>query len=298
MHEMIRGRFLEALPRESWMASADRLAAEKKLKDMFFQVAWPSDSLGKTNWPMQATQLDGRVMEHSFLGNFILSKRVQVDGYFRDTVRQIDRMSWGDSSPLEVNAFYQSQQNGLFVAAAILQAPFFRHEAGSNARNFGAMGAILGHEMSHGFDATGRKYDERGELHDWWCEHTVTGYRERSKCFENLFDSYQIVGRHVKGEYTLNEDLADAGGITFAYAAFMHEEARNALDTRVFFTSFAQMYCDVQLKKPAIEHLLTDTHAPNKFRVLGALSQFKPFADAFQCPTGAPMAPLSRCELW
>ena len=108
----------------------------------------------------------------------------------------------------------------------------------------------------------------------------------------------QVAGRHVNGGYTLGEDSADSGGLKFAYEAFVKKQARSEEEKREFFASFAQTWCQVERKKSAVSGVLTDPHAPNKFRVIGGLSQFAPFAEAFQCPIGAPMAPAKRCELW
>lgn len=152
--------------------------------------------------------------------------------------------------------------------------------------------------MSHGFDDNGRQYDARGELHDWWSEDTLANFDKRSTCIADLFSTYSIDDRHVNGKYTLGEDIADAGGLKFSYQAFLKKEPRSQMDKRIFFTSFAQTWCSVQRRKSAVSSVLSDTHAPSKFRVLGGLSQFPGFADAFQCPAGAPMSPVKRCSLW
>ena len=266
---------------------------------MFFQVAFPTDKNGKSHWPRQTTVLEGHIRESDFLQNYIFTQKALADDYISALEgKSSDRMTWGDFVPLEPNAFYSPTQNGLFVSAGILQPPFLRSEPGSVARNFGSIGAILGHEMSHGFDETGRHFDAKGEVHNWWSEETVAKYRNRSKCFASLFDTYHVLGRQVQGENTENEDIADASGLKYAYKAFLHDVTPSALEKRIFFTAYAQMYCNVELKAEALQQVLTDTHAPSKFRVIGALSQFEPFAEAFGCPSGSPMAPHDRCSLW
>eukprot|EP00960_Hanusia_phi_P029156 747803-Hanusia_phi.AAC.3 len=296
MLEGIRSRFLENLKKEEWMSPDDRLAAQTKLEKMFFQVAWPTDKEDKADWPVETTDLDG-MLGPDFFTNFLVVNRKAVDRDFRKMKEAPKRRSWGGSTPTEVNAFYGPNNNGLWIPAGILQAPFF-DASNPDARNYGSIGSVLGHEMTHGFDDSGREYDERGSLHDWWHKETVEKFKERSSCVARLFDSYSVSYRHVNGNLTLGEDMADAGGLKFAYQAFMAAKQRQPEEQRVFFTAFAQTWCTVERKKGVLNQVLTDPHAPNKFRVLGALSQFAPFAEAFQCPRGSPMAPLERCDVW
>ena len=296
MLERVRAQFMDTLPTEEWMTEEDRAAAQDKLSAMFFQVAYPTDKDDKTHWPKDTYAMDGK-MGADFMTNYMLKERLALERDLSEISEKPDRRSWGGNSPLEVNAFYGSGANGLWIPAGILQSPFF-DASNSDARNYGSIGSVLGHEMSHGFDDNGRLYDKRGELHDWWSSTTVTNYEKRSMCIADLFSTYKVDGRAVNGNYTLGEDSADSGGLKFAYEAFVKKEPRSEKEKRVFFTSFAQTWCSVQRKKSAISSVLTDPHAPNKFRVLGGLSQFAPFADAFQCPVGAHMAPAKRCELW
>jgi membrane metallo-endopeptidase-like protein 1 len=296
MLELIRTQFYDTLPKEEWMAEEDRKAAQDKLQAMFFQVAYPTDKEDKIHWPQETFSMDGK-MTNDFMTNYMLGERLSIEKDFDEIAKAPNRRSWGGNSPLEVNAFYGSDANGLWIPAGILQSPFF-DAANSDARNFGSIGSVLGHEMSHGFDDNGRQYDARGELHDWWSQETVDRYKERSSCIADLFSTYTIAGRKVNGKYTLGEDIADAGGLKFSYQAFLAKQPRSAMEKRMFFTSFAQTWCSVQRRNSAVSSVLSDTHAPSKFRVLGGLSQFPGFAEAFQCPVGSPMAPEHRCSLW
>eukprot|EP00802_Teleaulax_amphioxeia_P007748 Tamp_07756.p1 GENE.Tamp_07756~~Tamp_07756.p1 ORF type:complete len:773 (+),score=207.08 Tamp_07756:340-2319(+) len=292
----VRARFDATLESEEWMSEEDRSAAQEKLRQMFFQVAYPTDKDDKPAWPSETTDLDGLIGK-DFFTNYMLTARLAVERDFEKIDEVPNRRDWGGSSPLMVNAFYGPNNNGLWIPAGILQSPFF-DAANSDARNYGSIGSVLGHEMSHGFDDNGRQYDARGELHDWWSDDTVAKYKTRSQCIADLFSTYSIGDRHVNGKYTLGEDIADAGGLKFSYNAFLKKQPRSMMEKRIFFTSFAQTWCSVQRRKSAVSSVLSDTHAPSKFRVLGGLSQFAPFAEAFQCPAGTPMAPVHRCSLW
>jgi len=301
MLEAIRAEFRGGLEAAEWMSPASRDAAKFKLSSMFFQVGVPTDKEGKVDWPDRIAALDGLVGPDYFY-NTEVSSRVAIERTMKDLTGKTNRRSWGGSTPLEVNAFYGPSSNGLWIPAGILQDPFFSFK-NSDARNYGAIGTILGHEMSHGFDDDGRQYDAKGELRDWWDAETVQGFKNRSGCISRLFDRYKVDGHQVNGRLTLGEDIADSGGIKFSYQAFLRAggaKGRSAADRRLFFASFAQNWCEVERTKSAVSSVLTDEHAPGKFRVIGGVTQFPPFADAFSCPPGAPMAPPPplRCELW
>lgn len=299
MLEEIRKEFRSALTQENWMDPQDREAAAAKLDSMFFQVGGPTDEQGKPDWPVQTTSLDGLLGPDMYQNDIIISRQ-SMDRALLKLTNVPKRRDWGSgNTPLEVNAFYGPDRNGLWIPAGILQAPFFDASL-PDSRNFGSIGSILGHEMSHGFDDHGREFDQRGELKDWWHPDTVKGYQSRASCYKDVFDRFTVKGRHVNGALTLGEDLADAGGIKFAHRAFLAKAPRTEADERIFFTSFAQTWCSVERAKAVESQMLSDPHAPGKFRVIGAMTQFPAFAKAFHCPTGSPMAPPTDkvCNLW
>jgi predicted metalloendopeptidase len=292
----IRAEFDEALAEESWMAPEDRKKAQYKLQHMFFQVGVPTDKDGKEHWPKKTEELDGK-MTDSLYKNECVAKRQAVERSLKQLTEVPNRRHWGGSTPLAVNAFYGPSNNGLWIPAGILQKPFFDEEMG-DARNYGAIGAVLGHEMSHGFDDNGRQYDANGELHDWWSPATVEGFKKGSQCISDLFSSFSVKGRHVNGDLTLGEDIADSGGLKFSFKAFTKDGGRTSAEKRLFFTAFAQVWCQVSRRKSAVAGMLSDPHAPAKFRVIGGLSQNPEFSEAFACPLGSPMSPADKCSLW
>jgi len=294
----VRKEFLQAIPHADWMTPKNRVDAAHKLKEMFFEVGIPTDKDNNVDWPERAHALDGK-LGPDYFRNGEVATRVSMDRALSKLTRHPQRRAWGGSTPLEVNAFYGPKSNGLWIPAGILQQPFFDYE-NSDAQNYGSVGTILGHEMSHGFDDDGRRYDARGEMKDWWEPATVEGFKKRSGCISSLFSTYKVMNKQVNGKLTLGEDIADAGGIKFAYRAFLAKKPRTDAEKRLFFVSFAQTWCEVDRKKSALNSVMTDEHAPGKFRVIGGLTQFSPFAEAFHCPAGAPMAPPEdqRCHLW
>jgi len=293
----IREQFGKSIPHADWMSESSRKAAKGKLDAMFFEVGIPTDKEGKVDWPARAEVLKGK-LGGNFYRNGEISTRVGMERSFNKLSQGVTRRSWGGSTPLEVNAFYGPESNGLWIPAGILQEPFF-DAAHTDAENYGSVGTILGHEMSHAFDDDGSQYDAEGQLRDWWDAQTVKGFKERSTCISGVFDKYKVLDKPVNGKLTLGEDIADAGGLKFSFRA-LTATPRTEAEKRLFFTAFAQTWCEVDRKKSAVNSVLTDEHAPGKFRVLGALTQFKPFAETFKCPQGSPMAPKdgSRCHLW
>lgn len=215
------------------------------------------------------------------------------------------RTRW-DMASTTVNAYYDRNKNGLFIPAAILQPPFF-NASFPFARNAGGIGSILGHEMTHGFDDQGRQYDGDGRLHKWWDAHTADAYDERAQCIADQYDTYTVSGGvHVNGQLTLGENIADSGGLKLAYAAAgLNGEERGEGDVNVdqgrkmFFAAFAQNWCGVEKGKSERAGVLSDVHAPRKWRVNGALANFEPFSDTFKCPVGSEMNRVGgRCLLW
>ena len=175
------------------------------------------------------------------------------------------------------------------------------------ARNDGSLGTICGHEMTHGFDDTGHLLDKNGDEKDWWDSKTFQEFDDRTACLTHQYDTYGnevpkwYKGAHVDGTNTLGENIADEGGMRFAFEAFQRshpKERRSMAEHRLFFTAFAQNWCENDRQDIAIDSLDSDEHSPAKYRVLGVLSNFKPFSQAFNCPVGTGMNPKKKCELW
>lgn len=181
--------------------------------------------------------------------------------------------------------------------------------------NYGSIGAVIGHEMSHGFDDEGRKYDASGRLTTWWSPKSAAAYEAKTKCFVDLYNSYKPrqISMHVKGNLTLGENLADTNGVKVAFHAFKNSRRNNSnisarapnlilaeelTNHQLFFVAYAQTWC-TRYRPEALKLLMmTDPHSPGKFRVRGPLSQNPDFARAFNCEVGTPYNPTSRCSLW
>uniref|UniRef100_A0A915BWX3 M13 family peptidase n=1 Tax=Parascaris univalens TaxID=6257 RepID=A0A915BWX3_PARUN len=229
---------------------------------------------------------------------------------FRRLLEPVDRSEFGISSST-VNAFYSSLKNGITFPAAILQAPLFDRSF-PKAVNYGAIGSVIGHEITHGFDDQGSQFDKEGNLADWWDNVTSKRFTERTKCIIEQYNGYSVpgTGLHINGRLTLGENIADNGGIKEAYHAYKryveklgHEEKRlpgleQYTNDQIFFISYAQTWCGHSKPEATIRQLLTDPHAPLRFRVNGVVVNQPEFANAFHCPVGSPMNPEKRCVVW
>mmetsp|Transcript_10779 Transcript_10779/g.25307 ORF Transcript_10779/g.25307 Transcript_10779/m.25307 type:complete len:694 (-) Transcript_10779:79-2160(-) len=301
MLDAIRDEFRDSLARTRWMDAGSRMAGQEKLDAMFFEVAYPDP------WPESVFRNEGQLNSDGpyatnvdIVGaNAVARARVRIN-------ESPQRSRWGESYPIVVNAFYSPSVNGLWVPAGIIQKPFYS-ENYTAARNYGALGTICGHEMTHGFDDTGHLRDKTGKEADWWDPKTFEEFDARANCLSDEYSRFgkedaRFDGKHVDGDYTLGENIADEGGMKFAYSAFRrtlpHQGRLSMAEDRLFFTAFAQNWCEVNRKKAIFDSLENDEHSPGKYRVLGVLTNFPPFAKAFNCPIGTKMNPPKQCELW
>jgi putative endopeptidase len=294
MLHRIRDQFQDDLLTVPWMEERTRSEATYKLGGMFFSVGFPS------TW----ADYSGLHLRGDFVEDGDRLYKWYIHHAFARLARAVERTRWGTVSPALVDAFYSYDKNGIFVPAGILQKPFFSTTY-RDARNYGAIGTILGHEMTHGFDDQGRRFNPEGRLGQWWSPEDRTAFKDRARCVEKLYAGYEVGGRKVNGQLTLAENIADIGGVKLAYRAMerlMQEKegagAPSATDRQLFFVAQAQNWCSKERPAAAALELLTDVHAPDKWRVNGPLSQVQEFAQVFQCPSGSPMNPFERCHVW
>ena len=212
-------------------------------------------------------------------------------------------------TPPTVNAYNNSVMNEIVFPAGILQPPYFDLTA-DDALNYGAIGAVIGHEMSHGFDDQGRKFDLYGNLKDWWTEADAKNYMERANCVEQQFSNFRVeeISMNQNGKLVLGESIGDLGGLKIAWLAFqkaLQGKPRPAdidgfTPEQRFFLGWAQVWGRKQTPEAMRQQILTDPHPLGRFRVNGPLSNMPQFAEAFHCNVGDAMvrAPEKRCQVW
>jgi endothelin-converting enzyme/putative endopeptidase len=286
---------LEAL---AWMDAPTRTMAEEKLSKIVNKIGFP------TKW----RSYEGLAIDR---GSFVHNLEHAVDFEMRRELKKVgqpvDKEEW-EMTPPTVNAYYEPTMNEMVFPAGILQPPFYAKPQ-SPALNFGAIGMVIGHELTHGFDDEGRQFDAAGNLRDWWSPAVATEFESRAKCVEKQFDGFVPVDdAHIKGKLTLGENIADLGGVKLAFATFERAEKERpstpAIDgftpEQQFFLGFAQGWC-ANYREEALRLLVaTNPHSPPKYRVDGPLSNLPEFASSFACKPGSPMVRPSgeRCEIW
>ena len=279
----------------SWMGDATRKEALAKLDAFDQKIGYPD------KWRDYSKLTIDR-------GAYVLDvQRANDFEYRRDLAKigkPVDRAEWGMSPPT-VNAYYSAQKNEIVFPAGILQPPFFDAKA-DDAVNYGAIGAVIGHEMTHGFDDQGRKFDAKGNQRDWWTPEDLKNYQQRSKCVEDQYDSYVYEGQHTNGKLVLGEATADLGGLGIAYRAYhMSREGKTAAakidgltDDQRFFLAWAHVWAANIRPEFAKLMLNTNPHPLPQFRADGPPSTLPEFAKAFGCTGGDPMVRKDLCQIW
>jgi endothelin-converting enzyme/putative endopeptidase len=283
---------IKALP---WMSPKTKARALEKLHAMVNKIGYPD------KWRDYSKVV---VKRDDFFGNVQSATVFEARRDLAKIGKPVDRGEWYMTPP-SVNAYYNAQTNDINFAAGILQPPLFDPRM-DDAPNYGNTGATIGHELTHGFDDEGRKYDARGNLKDWWSPEDGKAFEERASCISKQYSTYTIVDDiKINGELTLGEDVADLGGVILAWMAWKAETAGKALEPRDgltpdqrFFVGYAQWAC--QNSRPETQRVLaiTDPHSPPKYRVDGLVVNMPEFAKAFSCKPGAPLNPEKRCRVW
>jgi putative endopeptidase len=288
--ELAMTRRLETL---SWIDETTRAAALKKVEKINNLVGYPDV------W----RSYDGlEITRGSYLASLLAATRREVGRDLAKVGARTNRGEW-PTSPSTTDAFC-SAANSIIIPAGILQPPRYAKDA-SDAVNFGAIGATIGHEITHGFDDRGRQYDADGNLREWWTPAMSAEFDQRAACVVRQYDDYLVDDVHVNGRLTLSENVADLGGLELAYQSFKSarrqaEGAGESSDDQEFFVGFAQSWCASFRPERARVAARTDPHSPPRYRVNGPLSNMPEFAHAFSCVEGSKMvrSPEERCKVW
>ena len=281
----------------NWMSDATRKQAIVKLDAFLNKIGYPD------KWrDYSALNVD----RSSYQTNRLRVGKFNEDRDWAKVGKPVDRMEWGMTPPT-VNAYYNPQNNEIVFPAGILQPPFFDPNA-DDALNYGSMGSVIGHEMTHGFDDQGSKYDPSGNLANWWSEADLKAFKERAGCIVNQFNNFEVEkGLNENGSLVQGESIADLGGLVVAYAAFqkaMEGKPRTNIDgftpEQRFFLGYARGWATNMRPELARVLVLQDPHPLSKFRVNGPLSNMPQFAAAFQCKDGDAMVrpEKDRCVIW
>ena len=281
-----------------WMSPATRLRAKEKLHGVANKIGYPD------KWRDYAKL---EVKPDDALGNLLRASEFENDRQLAKIGKPVDHNEWGMTPPT-VNAYYDPSMNDINFPAGILQPSFFDKNL-DDAVNYGHIGAVIGHELTHGFDDEGKKFDAKGNLADWWTADDTKKFEGRTDCLVKEYGGFTAVDDvKLNGKLTLGENTADNGGLVLAYMAYLERAKINKVNlaTKVdgftspqrFYIGYAQNYCDNARDESVRTQVLTDPHSPDHFRVTGAIVNQPGFAAAFGCKKGTPMVPVNSCRIW
>jgi putative endopeptidase len=283
----------------SWMSDETKKQAKVKLQAIRNKIGYPDVYRDYSSVVIKPDDLLGNVAR----ANEFESKRdiAKID-------KPLDRKEWGMTPPT-VNAYYNSSFNEIVFPAGILQPPFF-DKTMDDAVNFGGIGLVIGHELTHGFDDQGRKFDPQGNLHDWWTEQDGKEFEKRAGCVADEYSNFVAVDDlKLNGKLTLGENTADNGGARIALMALEHmiaddktgkegQKIDGYTPEQRFFLGFGRVWCEKRRPEVARVRVLTDPHSPGKYRVDGVVQNMPEFQKAWGCKAGQPMVAENACHVW
>ncbi|KAL1123319.1 hypothetical protein AAG570_002405 [Ranatra chinensis] len=300
----LRTAFKENLKELSWMDDETRQLAESKADAITDMIGFPDYILDPRQLDEKYKELE--VSEHKYFLNNIHANQYNLKQNLKKLGQPVNKTRW-NMTPPTVNAYYTPTRNQIAFPAGILQAPFYDVKQ-QQALNYGAMGVVMGHELTHAFDDQGREYDKYGNLHQWWNNKTIERFKKQTECVVKQYSNYYMNGKRINGKQTLGENIADNGGLKAAYRAYAdwvkryQEElplpALNLTHKQLFFLSFAQVWCSASTEEATNLQVEKDAHATPKYRVIGSLSNLPEFAKDFNCPPGSNMNPRDKCVVW
>ncbi|XP_032663309.1 neprilysin-4-like isoform X7 [Odontomachus brunneus] len=313
MTREIQRSFRELFDKTNWIDDETKRLATEKVNAMSLKIGYP-------DFILQPHLLNERYKDVRYIIHVI----IRPDKYFENTLNILkhltrleqDRLGnivnktlW-NTAPAIVNAYYSRNKNQIMFPAGILQPPFY-HRFFPRSLNYGGIGVVIGHEITHGFDDKGRLFDKDGNLHRWWKDEAINGFHRRAQCLIDQYAHYTVaeVGMQIDGVNTQGENIADNGGIKQAFRAYerwlrvnQNEDETlpgiSATGKQLFFLNFAQVWCGLMRPEATKNKLKTAVHSPGKFRVIGTLSNSRDFAEVFKCPPGSPMNPVRKCSVW
>jgi predicted metalloendopeptidase len=292
----IKSAMRDVLHSADWMSEPTRAEALKKLAAMRWKVGYPD------HWRDDSKLT---ITDAPFATNVMAARAFNARHDLAGIGKPADRDAWS-MTPQTWNAYNNYEKNEIVFPAAILQWPRFDANL-DDAFNYGSIGGVIGHELTHGFDDSGRHWDAAGNVRDWWAPEDARRFQERAACVMRQFESYEAApGLHHSGKLIAGESIADLAGLEIAWRAWQKslrgKPAPQAIDgftpEQRFFLAFAQARA-INIRPELLERVIrTDPHPVARLRVNGTVADMPEFAAAFQCKAGDPLAPRDRCKLW
>jgi len=298
----------------TWLDDATKVIALEKVSQVTANIGYPEYIMNPSESIKDYEGLD--VSSDDYFTLSVNAIRFSIKNKLNFENRK-EAFSW-KMVPSTADAYYEINNNSINIPAGIFQYPFYKYGLPDYV-NYAGIGFTSGHELTHGFDANGRDYDSKGSLKSWWSNSTFIEYNKLSQCFIDQYNSYSIEDEqsqkhYINGKLTINENIADNGGIARSYEAWkisMEKHGDKAMEfnkvlpgltqytpDQLFFISYGMIWCKKEAIELSVSKLVTDIHSPGKFRVNGVVSNNQQFAKAFNCPKNSPMNPEKKCLIW
>jgi putative endopeptidase len=299
MVDRLEKSLAEDIQNLSWMSDETKKQAAVKLAAIHNKIGYPEVWRDYSSVAVKPDDL---------LGNIERANEFESKREINKIDKPLDRKEWGMTPPT-VNAYYSSSFNEIVFPAGILQPPFFDPKM-DDAINFGGIGLVIGHELTHGFDDQGRKFDPQGNFHDWWTKQDGEEFEKRASCIANEYSNFIAVDDlKLNGRLTLGENTADNGGARVSYMALEHaigddqsgkesQKIDGFTPEQRFFLGFGRVWCEKRRPEVARMRVLTDPHSPGKYRVNGVVENMPEFQKAWSCKAGEPMVAENACHVW
>ncbi|NXI94717.1 NEP protein, partial [Psophia crepitans] len=304
----IRDVFIKTLDELTWMDAETKKKAEQKAIAIRERIGYPDEIVTDDN-KLDSEYQELNYKEEEYFENIIQNLVFTQKKRLKKLREKVDKEEWISGAAV-VNAFYSASRNQIVFPAGILQPPFFSASQ-PKSLNYGGIGMVIGHEITHGFDDNGRNFNENGDLVDWWTEESARNFKELSQCMVYQYGNFSwdlAGGQQLSGINTLGENIADNGGVRQAYKAyenFVKKHGKEKLlpglemnHKQLFFLNFAQVWCGTYRPEYAVNSIKTDVHSPGKFRVIGSLQNSPEFSEAFSCSKSNYMDPAKKCRVW
>ncbi|XP_059609533.1 neprilysin-1 [Phlebotomus argentipes] len=306
MIHTIREAFNELLADIHWMDDETRAVAKEKADAMNERIGYPE--ILTDSQELEKEYVNLTISDTNFMDNIMQILKWDAQRNLQLLRKAVDKDKW-TTEPAVVNAFYNPNKNDIVFPAGILQ-PLFYSQNFPKSLNYGGIGVVIGHEITHGFDDKGRQFDKDGNMMQWWNNATIQAFRERAQCIIDQYSKYKIdeVGLYMNGRMTQGENIADNGGLKQAFRAYKKWVRNhgaepdlpglNLTHDQLFFLNYAQIWCGSMRPEDALTKIRSSVHSPGIIRVLGPLSNSKDFAAAYKCDLGTPMNPVNKCSVW
>lgn len=304
----IREVFIKTLDDLTWMDAETKKKAEDKALAIKERIGYP-DEIMNNDEKLNKEYSELNFKENEYFENILKNLVFGQNKLLKKLREKVDKEEWISGAAV-VNAFYSSGRNQIVFPAGILQPPFFSANQ-PNSLNYGGIGMVIGHEVTHGFDDNGRNFNKDGDLIDWWSQESANNFKNLSQCIVYQYGNFSwdlAGGQHLNGISTLGENIADNGGLGQAYRAYQNFVKKNGKEkllpgldlnhNQLFFLNFAQVWCGIYRPEYAINSIKTDVHSPGNFRIIGTLQNSPEFSNAFQCRKNDYMNPEKKCRVW